>query len=237
MGKRGIKPQNKVKIKWSPEFAYVIGLLATDGCLSKDGRHIDLTSKDREQLENFSKCLKINNKIGFKNSSDKKCLRVQLGDVNFYKFLLSIGLMPKKTKIINKVQIPNKYFFDFLRGHFDGDGTFYSYWDKRWRSSHMFYLDFISASQKHINWLRRELKNRIKVNGHITKDGKKSVVQLKYAKKEAVEIIRRMYYNRNVVCLSRKFLKIEKVLKIEKQQQKKYNLNNARVEKLVNSPS
>ena len=69
---------------------------------------------------------------------------------------MSIGLMPNKTKIIGAVKIPNNYFFDFLRGHFDGDGTFYSYWDPRWRSSHMFYVVFASASLKHIIWLQKD---------------------------------------------------------------------------------
>ena len=68
MGKRGAKPKGKVNIKWSPEFAYAIGLLTTDGCLSTDGRHFDFTSKDKEQLVNFMKCLGIKVKIGYKTS-------------------------------------------------------------------------------------------------------------------------------------------------------------------------
>src|SRR3989344_5404579 len=141
------KPKNKVRINWSPNFAYAIGLLTTDGNLSPDGRHIELTSKDLEQLENFMKCLKIQNKIGQKISgfTKRKTTRIQFGDINFYKFLLSIGLMPNKSKTMGRIQIPDAYFFDFLRGHFDGDGTFYSYWDPRWKSSFMFYTVFISA--------------------------------------------------------------------------------------------
>ena len=48
--------------------------------------------------------------------------------------------------------------------------------------------------------------------------------QLKYAKKEALEIIKKMYYNPKVVCLSRKKIKIEKALKVEEKQQKLYKL-------------
>lgn len=217
MGKRGQKPKNKVKIKWSPNFAYAIGLLTTDGCLSKDGRHIDLTSKDREQLQNFLLCLKSNNKIGTKYSSfGKKYLRVQLGDVNFYKFLLTIGLMSRKTKIISKVKIPDKYFFDFLRGHFDGDGTFYSYWDKRWRSSFMFYIEFISASKVHIDWIRNKIYKFIKINGYISKSVNSSVYQLKYAKTESLKLFPKLYYNKSVICLRRKRLKIEKAFNIDR---------------------
>ena len=68
---------------------------------------------------------------------------------------------PRKSLTMGKLKIPNKYFFDFLRGCFDGDGCFYSYWDPRWRSSHMFYLEFVSASKKHINWLQNELKKKL----------------------------------------------------------------------------
>jgi len=131
MGKRGAKPQGKVKIRWSPKFAYAIGLLTTDGNLSKDGRHITLVSNDLEQLINFRNCLGINNKITRHNAGSsriQKGKRIQLGDVLFYDFLLEIGLTPNKSKTLGKIQIPDKYFFDFLRGHFDGDGTFYSYW-------------------------------------------------------------------------------------------------------------
>ena len=232
----GIKPKGKVKIKWSSKFAYAIGLLVTDGCLYNDKRHMSLTTKDLEQAENFKNCLNLKNKIGKKtrsNSKVKKYFHVQFGDVNFYKFLMTIGLTPAKSKIIGEVDIPKKYFFDFLRGCFDGDGTFYSYWDPRWRSSHMFYLEFISASKNHIDWLRKELEEKLKVSGHISKDGLKATFQLKYAKKEAVEIIKKMYYSPSVVCLSRKKIKIQRALIEERKQQKKY----ARVEKLVDSPS
>lgn len=226
MGKRGAKPKGKVNIKWSPEFAYAIGLLTTDGCLSTDGRHFDFTSKDKEQLVNFMKCLGIKVKIGYKTSgySGKKYTRIQFGDVNFYKFLLGVGLMPAKTKIISALKIPKEYFFDFLRGHFDGDGTFYSYWDPRWRSSFMFYTEFISASKKHIDWIRDILLKKLKIKGHITKDSKKSTYQLKYAKIESLKLFPKLYYNENVVCLRRKRLKIEKAFKINER-----HINNARV--------
>jgi len=46
----GIKPKEQVNRKWSPDLAYAIGLLTTDGCLANDGKHFDLTSKDMEQL-------------------------------------------------------------------------------------------------------------------------------------------------------------------------------------------
>lgn len=210
-----MKPQNKVKIKWCPEFAYAIGLLTTDGCLSKDGRHLDMTSKDKDQLENFVRCLGIKNKIGIKTSGlGRKSFRIQFGDVNFYSFLLSIGLTPGKSKTLTELKVPDMYFFDFLRGHFDGDGCFYSYFDKRWRSSFMFYTEFVSASEKHIKWLREKLLRFLKIKGHITKNVNKICYQLKYAKSESLKLLSKMYYDNEVICLSRKKLKIQRALTI-----------------------
>ncbi len=220
-----MKPLEKVKIKWSPEFAYAIGLLATDGNLSSDGRHINFTSKDRNLVKIFSKCLGVKNKIGKKARAKekiKKYFYVQFGDVIFYKFLLSIGLMPKKSRRIDTLIIPDKYFFDFLRGHLDGDGTFISYWDPRWRSSFMFYTIFISASKKHIEWLRGRIFWKLKIWGHITKSINDSIYCLKYAKRESLKLLPRIYYDKKVICLSRKRIKIEKALKVNNKQLSNY---------------
>lgn len=211
-----MNPLSRVKIKWSPELTYAIGLITTDGNLSPDGRHIDFTSKDLEQIENFMRALNINIKIGRKTSSSsrRQCFRVQFGDKNFYNFLVNVGITPRKSKTINSVKIPQKYFFDFLRGHLDGDGTFFSYWDKRWKSSFMFYTIFYSASKAHIYWLRKEIFNLIGARGCTTKASTNSTYQLRYAKKESLKVLKKIYYKKKTVCLSRKRLKIEKVLAI-----------------------
>lgn len=220
----GIKPKGKVKIKWSADFAYAIGLLASDGCVQSDGRHIDLTSKDEEQLKNFLKALKIDVAITKKDGSfGKKYLRVQFGDILFCRFLSNIGLTPAKSKTIGALKIPPEYFFDFLRGSFDGDGCFYSYWDPRWKSSHMFYLTFSSASLAHIEWLRGEMNKQAGVQGHISKArSESSIYNLRYAKAESLVIIKKMYYNPHILSLTRKKVKIQKALAAEESQQKSY---------------
>jgi hypothetical protein len=216
MGNRGPKPKGQVNTKWRPELAYAVGLITTDGSLSSDGRHFDLTSKDIEQLENFKKCLGLKVKIGYKlpRKGSEKIGRVQFGDVLFFKFLLGIGLTPAKTKTVVNIDVPKKYFFDFLRGHHDGDGCFYSYWDPRWKSSFMYYLTFISSSKKHLVWIRSNLEILISVKGTINTTHGGSVYQLRFAKSESLKILKKLYHSKNLVCLSRKRLKIEKALSI-----------------------
>lgn len=214
MGKRGPKPEGKVKIKWSPNFAYAIGLLVSDGCLSSSGRHIIFTSSDRDQLENYLRALDIRVHIGRVVNKGKRALRVQFGDILFYKFLESIGLMPNKSKVIGKIAVPDEYFFDFLRGSFDGDGCTYSYWDRRWRSSYMFYTTFVSASRPHIDWLQSTVHRLQGLRGHITGNGTRTLHQLKYAKGESLVLLRKLYRRKKCIYLRRKRLKIDKMLRI-----------------------
>ena len=221
MGKRGPKPKGLVKIEWSANFAYAIGLLVSDGNLSPDGRHIIFTSKDIEQVENFMVALNIDRYVGFSLSgyNESRTPRVQFGDVLFYNFLLSIGLMPNKSKIIGEVAIPPEYFFDFLRGTFDGDGSVYSYFDPRWKSSFMFYTTFASASKTHILWLQAEIYKHLRISGHISKAVKNSAFQLKYAKSDSLLLWKRMYLNTEVLYLIRKHLKIKEIMRIIAQPQ------------------
>ncbi len=214
MGKRGTKPQRKVKIKWSPKFAYAIGLLTTDGNLSSRRYNITLVSNDLAQIQCFKKCLGLSNIISkhHSGSSRKYGFHIQFGDKLFYNFLKSIGITPRKSLTIYKVLIPDKYFFDFLRGHFDGDGSFHSYWDPRWRSSFMFYTFFYSASKKHIYWLQKMIRAKLKINGYITKPITNSTYALRYAKQESMKLLRQLYYTAGLPLLKRKHLKLVKAL-------------------------
>jgi hypothetical protein len=93
--KTGPKPKRIIDETWRPDLAYAIGLLASDGCLSSDGLLVDLTSKDREQLENYSKCLGVDFKIGVKSANHGvEYLRIQFKNRIFYDFLLSLLLFP-----------------------------------------------------------------------------------------------------------------------------------------------
>ncbi len=205
---------------WSADFAYAVGLITTDGSLSKDGRHINFTSKDYEQVEHFKTILSLTNKIGMKSSGGgerKRYFVIQFGNVKLYRFLLSIGLCPNKSKALKELKVPDEYFSDFLRGCLDGDGHSYSYWDKRWKSSFMFYTGFVSASKEFLEWLRNKITFLYDINGKI-KTGGKSTYQLIFAKKSSIELVKRMYYSDQVVHLGRKKWKIDAALSIISQQ-------------------
>ncbi len=211
----------KVKIEWSSKFAYALGLIVSDGSLSKDGRHIDFTSKDREQIENFSSALNLNNKIGIKKSAagNISC-RIQISDSQFYRFMEGIGITSAKSKTIDNVIIPSQYYSHYLRGVFDGDGYSSSYFDKRWKSSFMLYIVFCSASLTFLKNVQSMIHEHICIKGHIIKARKgNTCFELRYSKFEAKTLAKWIYKDAEYY-LSRKYLKIDQSLAIVREQGK-----------------
>jgi hypothetical protein len=192
--------------QWNPTLAYAIGLITTDGSLSSNGRTIDFTSKDRELVQTFKRCLNRKNKIGKKaraNEKVKRYYRVQVGDIIFYRWLLSIGLMPNKSKRIKKLTIPDKYFADFLRGHLDGDGSIRVYQDPVWKNSQRLYVVFTSASMAHLQWLHDRIDTLVGIKGFIRANLR--VYSLTYSKRASLQLLPYLYHSQNIPCLERKY--------------------------------
>lgn len=192
-------------MRWNANLAYCVGLITSDGCLSKDGRHIDFTSKDLIQIVTFAKILKLDNKIGTKRrgSKDQKLYYcIQFGDVRFYRFLVKIGLSPRKSKSIREVKMPVKYFRDFLRGVFDGDGNANE--AKHPESQYpQLRIRFFSASHDFISWLHTQIKNRLGVKGFVQFHERAYV--LTFAKEDSIKITGFMYYKVGLPYLPRKY--------------------------------
>lgn len=125
---------------------------------------------------------------------------------------------PKKSKTLKEINIPDEFFFDFVRGVFDGDGCIYSFWDKRWKSSFMFYIQIVSASPKFLKWLQEEIERLVGISGHISRCG--SIKALKFAKEESKILLGNMYYQNSLPCSKRKFTKSQKILELDRDNNK-----------------
>jgi len=206
MGKRGPKPKCQVSTRWSRGLAYAIGLIASDGCLYRDGRHIDFTSKDLELVKIFKDYLGLGNKIGKKSRSaekEKRYFHVQFGDVNFYKFLIKIGLSPAKSKTIGPLRVSDRYFFDFLRGCIDGDGNIHTY--KHPESRHpQLRIRISSASKKFLQWIQYKNHRLAGIKGWLRPSGR--CYRLEYAMDDSRNLLDRIYYKKFPPSLSRKFI-------------------------------
>jgi hypothetical protein len=192
---------------------YAIGLIATDGNLSKDARHILITSKDCDFLYELRNALGLKVSIGRKSrggSKEKIYGVLQFGDVKFYKFLESIGLTQKKSLSLKPLEVPKQYEMDFLRGVIDGDGniqetTHTTNGNKQWS------LRIVSGSPNFLPWLKIIIKRQVGIDGklHINRSkGRNPLYILKYGKFAAKIILRGCYYD-GALAMERK-LKIAK---------------------------
>ena len=149
--------------------------------------------------------------------SKKLSFRVQISDVTLYKWLTTVGLSPNKTLTIGKLNINDDYFPDFLRGHIDGDGSIIYYKDSY--NSHLnpkyvydrLFVYVISASEKHVLWIRKTIKRLKGLSGSIQKRlpsklGTNPMYVLKFSTKEAKILLNWIYYKSDLPCLERKFI-------------------------------
>ncbi len=173
---------------------YFIGWITSDGSLSKDGRHINLTSKDLDLLEMLKEELHITNKIGFKtNGSTGSAHQLQLGSVSFYHYLQSIGLCPNKSLCLERIAVPDDLFLDFLRGMIDGDGSI-RHWIHPTNGREQWSLRIYSGSQNFLLWISETAQRLFGISGGIYENGSKNVCYvLKYGKIAAQKVLSECY--------------------------------------------
>ncbi len=213
---RGPHVSAYIACEWSPNLAYAVGLITTDGNLSNDGRHMSVVSKDYDLLETLRDCLGIDNAITrTTNSTGLHYNRLQWGDRNFYDWLLGIGLMPAKSLQLDSIAVPDEYMADFMRGCIDGDGTILTYIDcynvykgKRYVNERLF-VSLVSASYNFLEWLQQSVIRVTDISGALflhnkPTDNHAALWMLKYAKYESIRLLHWMYYSPDVPCLTRK---------------------------------
>lgn len=179
---------------------YLVGLITTDGNL-KDGRHIVVTSKNLNYLKKLKLQMNINNAIGRKKRSndgyrhDKWYYHIQICSKNFYDFLISIGLMERKSLILGSLRIPENNFHNFLRGVIDGDGSI-SRWINSKNGNEQWSLRIVSGSGCFSQWIKQKICALLKVQGklHIVKSRKSILYVIKFGKMAAKKILKKCYY-------------------------------------------
>lgn len=158
--------------EWTPDIAYAVGLIATDGNLSPSGRHVSVSSAEREVLETFLRCIGRSAHIGTNRSGfGSLTLRVQIGDVALYRWLQSIGLTPRKSHTLGAIDCPTDMFPHLLRGLLDGDGsivsaTYDGTGKARGRRYRVLKVRFISASEARLLLAPRPNRGRVRTFRH-----------------------------------------------------------------------
>lgn len=109
--------------------AYVLGLLLSDGYISKKWSKVVLTSKDYELVDIVRKELNSTHKLSEYDVYDKrtnktyKRFSLQIPSKKMCVDLNCLGLQNNKSFDCEYPNINDDYFWDFVRGVFDGDGS------------------------------------------------------------------------------------------------------------------
>lgn len=104
---------------------YILGYWFADGCImyKSGGYYFSIVSNDVEHLERIKKEMEIKTKI-YENSND--AFEVRVGNKKLINNMIDdfkAEYRKTKTAKIPYDIIPEKHFYDFLRGYFDGDGS------------------------------------------------------------------------------------------------------------------
>ena len=190
--------------------AYVLGLLAADGCVRKDSNEIKLSFSSID--EDFLKILQteiggcpvsnyITNK-GFSVSTwrlTSKHIKEQLGKYN---------IVPQKTFTFSFPQNLNKkYWKDFIRGYFDGDGSIST------AGSSAIRFQICSATRSTLETMIDffEEQGVPKISILCRRTGKNPLYYFQYSSVSTRKIYEILYYE-NCLCLPRKEKKYKQLL-------------------------
>ena len=178
----------------------MVGLIATDGNLSKKPGRIAIMSNDTDLLALVRQRLRVIAEVRpHRGGYGIRCHHLIWSDRRFYDWLTSIGLTPAKSLTLGPLAIPDEHFADFFRGCIDGDGSIVSYVDRynTFKSpSYVYtrlYVSVASASVRFIEWLQASVRRLANVAGHLhvsQPSGRHPVWRLRYAKRESLEVLR-----------------------------------------------
>lgn len=199
----------------SHNMAWMLGFLAVDGTIRKGENEIKigLSIKDKEILE------KIKNEIGtdrkvkeYTTSNGFDCCQLTWTCQQHKKDLAKYNIVPAKTFILTPpYKLEEKYYLDYIRGYFDGDGSVSQIGkDKRyyrWR--------LCSATKKILEFTIDvfEKYGIPPVKIHSSSNGKNILYEIEYATASSKKIYNLLYQNPNTLFLARKKNRFEELIK------------------------
>ena len=202
-------------IAWCEGTAYALGLVATDGCLARDGRHITFDSNDRQLVETFLACVgRPDARVAPRRTRvGGIAYRAQLSDRRLYEWLTERGLTPAKSLTLGALDVPDDLFRHTARGLLDGDGAIYvkpqrptvrlypNYWYLR------LWTYFTSASGAHLEWLRARIHALYGLDGWLEcteRADRYAFYRLRFGKKDSMVLLGSLYADPASPALVRK---------------------------------
>lgn len=191
--------------RWSPELAYVVGMVATDGNLKRGSNGVKFFSTDYQWIKTYQTLLRIDTSVYERPlESGKTLYTVELNDPDYRAFLEGVGLTPAKSteRTLGPLNVPDVLFRDFLRACIDGDGGIYAYPRKRC-STLQLKVELTSSCRPFLAWIQEagERLVRLEASG-LRWTG--SAWSLTYYDHKARRLLEWLYYAPDLPCLERK---------------------------------
>lgn len=120
----------------SIEKAYIFGLWCADGCISEGRFDIAQHSEDQYLLAEIKKLFDYTGPLKRNGLNN---MRLSIASKQICEDLKSLGGMERKSVVMPFPDVPEEYYFDFIRGYCDGDG---SVWYKKPKDKKNHYLYF-----------------------------------------------------------------------------------------------
>lgn len=121
----------------SIEKAYIFGFWCADGCIHENRFDIAQHVKDEYILSNIKEKLEYTGPL---KRNGEKGKRLTISSKTLCDSIKNHGGMERKSIVMPMPKIPEKFYFDFLRGYMDGDGTIRK--QAHHRNKDIFYLYF-----------------------------------------------------------------------------------------------
>ena len=135
LNNKGNRVENYFSVIDTPEKAYLLGIIQTDGSVRMTNRNATLAITQHKDYAWYIENMLLNFSDKICNSKDRNCRQLAIGSKAIVNDLINIGIVPNKTREqtdehINMLweSIPDDYKGDFIRGCIDGDGyvTFFT---------------------------------------------------------------------------------------------------------------
>jgi transcriptional regulator with XRE-family HTH domain len=189
---------------FSREMSYILGFIFTDGNVSwneeESRRSLTITQskKDFEHLERIRGIMKSNKPLCFSQKTES--YRLIVTNKKLCSDLIRLGVIPKKSLIVDFPKIPRKFLSDFVRGVIDGDGSI-SYFNRE--RSPYFTIRVYSGSKKFLIKMEQAIRKELGISSKIT-SVHGNTYGIRYTCKQA-KILAKWIYSDTDLFLKRKF--------------------------------
>lgn len=190
------------------EKAYILGLIYADGFVGKDNNFV-LSMKDEHIVRDVANAIAFTGDIrktdtgGFENSTG--CYRLNLSSEKLVSDLNKHGVYTCKSLTLDEFpNIESKFYGDFLRGYFDGDGSISFYIKNTTKKGKVYSYEVLHMTILATEPFLLKIKEVFNIGGHIRESKTEELKYLDIQSKEDLLKLYELMYKNATIFLNRK---------------------------------